>query len=456
MIVIMREESRVRSSLMAVVVLAICARPCSAQADVSLVDRTLLAVAATLEEAIEEAAKVQAACEAVSDFLDALGRASERRAVELLLGELRRHRAGPFLVSSETATALFDEVRYQRTRGRPERMVPALLALQTRYPDDARVLYCLGEAFGVQSAIFDPGRAEGYFDELLSVLREEGEIATEAVGRGRLLSAFLPELSQAGLLLRERETDTSAWLRRHVMRFRESLSQGDAIGLWRLADPRLDNLYEQLIVARRAFDQARCRELLEAMLRVNPVHPVLQHALAEVYVSGGPEFNPEKATACLDEFLRLTDPAVLGGPDDRRDCVMTADDIVDDLTRFRLAQPRSDLEAQRVAALELRQAMQAKVPEKFLLVPDQGYIRSREKKLESRMRTCEGRIARVERALESNRNKLARFRNQRGSAPKVREFENKILEQEKEIGERKVEVAEIEVELARIRAIGQD
>jgi hypothetical protein len=370
------------------ILLLVGAAPLAAQ---NLLERKLQALVEVMQGVAdggigeEDVAKAKSAAQ---DYLDALGKAPERDACKLLVDDLRRHKSGPFIIADKSVTRLLDEVRFQRTRGRPERMLPPLLALQTRYPDDPRVLYALGEAFGVASPVFDAERASKSFRQLLDVLRERSEVATDAVGRGRSLAQFLPELSRAGLLLSEKPTDTSARMRQQLLAYCEKLDGGNAIGLWRLADPQMDRLYEQLSLARARLDQARCCEVLEAMLDMQPVNAVLQFALAEVHLSIGPAFERDKAKKCLEAFLELTDPATLGGPEDRRPSVLTSADIVNDLERFRLAKPRNSLEKQRIAAHDYLDALKKTIRKKggeLLLAPDR-------KSVEREISRCEKRI----------------------------------------------------------------
>ncbi|MCK5941097.1 MAG: hypothetical protein KAI24_03930 [Planctomycetes bacterium] len=329
------------------------------------------------------------------------------------MDDLKAHKSGPFLIADKSVTRLLDEVCYQRTRGRPQRMLPALLALRSRYPEDPRVLYALGEAYGIASPVFDAERAHESFHTLLEALRERSEVATEPVGRGRSLAQFLPELTKAGLLLSERPTDTTARLRQHLLQLCETLQSGRPIGLWKLADPQLDRLYEQLSLARTRLDQERCREVLEAMLDMQPVNAVLRFALAEVYLSLGPAFDRNKAAENLEAFLHLTDPATLGGPDDRRPSVLTSADIVKDLERFRLAKPRSNLEEQRIQAHELLDAIGKTIRKRddgLLLAPDREAIEKEVSKLEKSIKSKERylvpalrNVAKFERKASNNR-----------------------------------------------------
>jgi hypothetical protein len=113
-------------------------------------------------------------------------------------------------------------VRHLRTRGRPERMLVPLLALHASFPDDPRVLYCLGEAFGMATPLFDAARAENCFTRLLDVVTPESIEGTNAAGRGTVLGEYLPELRRAGTLLEEPTIDTTASASRSSVSARSS------------------------------------------------------------------------------------------------------------------------------------------------------------------------------------------------------------------------------------------
>jgi hypothetical protein len=424
----------------------------------SLLERKLQALVEAMHAVADgnvDAQDIAKAKSAAQDYLDALGKAPERDACRLLVDDLRRHESGPFVLAEKSVTRLFDEVRYQRTRGRPERMIPPLLALQTRYPDDPRVLYSLGEAFGVASPVFDAERASKSFRKLLDVLRERSEVATDAVGRGRSLAQFLPELSRAGLLLSEAPTDTTARMRQQLLEYCVKLDGGNAIGLWHLADPQMNRLYEQLSQARTRLDQARCCEVLEAMLEMQPVNAVLQFALAEVHLSLGPAFDRGKAKQCLEAFLELTDPATLGGPDDRRPSVLTSEDIVDDLKRFRLAKPRSNLEKQRIAAHDYLDALKTTIRDRddgLLLAPDRDTVKKAIKKVAKKVRSKERsylrpaqkNLAKYKKAA-NNRRIPAAIRGQHRE--KVKHWQGEVAKFEKDIADLKQRITELEAAL---------
>lgn len=404
--------------------------PCNAQN--TPIDDRLRTLRSALEGALEreaDAARFRAAVDAAEHYVAKLGSATERRAAQLVLDGLRRHKAGPFLVAEDLATELFDEVAHQRSRGRPHRMIPALLLLQSRYPTDARVLYCLGEAYGVASPVFDPERAARYFRQLLETLREQTEVATEPIGNAALLATYLPELTRAGLLLEERPTDTSSTLRQQLLDYAETLAGGAPIGLWKLADRRLDRLQDKLRLARRDRDQTRCRELLGAMLELQPVNPVLQHALAELHASIGPAFDPDAAIAGYQAFLELTDPAILGERMEGAEAALySKDSLLQDLKRFRLSTPRDDLEAQRDLARDLLGELRATNwkhadAQPFLFCPDAKTLRQAIRRIEQQK--MRGPQIRLERAVR-NRDKFERALRGRRVTPQQRaDYEKK-------------------------------
>jgi len=428
------------------------ASPVAAQSGASLVDNALQTTVRALEAALvrdAEAAVIETAVAAAQDYLDALGRSQEREATQLVVDLLGKRESGAFLLTDSDATRLFDEVRYQRTRGRPQRMLPALLVLQQQYPDDARVLYAMGEAYGIASPVADQEKALAAFERLLEVLRGSASVATTPVGRARLLSEYLPELAAAGLLSPEQQSDGSVWLRRHVLGFCDQLRSGKPIGLWRLADPRLDALYEELVIARRDLDQKRCRELIDAMLAIQPVNPVLCHAAAEVHCSLGPEFNPKKAVSHLDAFLQMTDPGVLGGPDDRRSPIMGKSDVLRDIRRFRLARPRDGLEATRIAARDLKRAMKQRKPERMLLAPNAKELKREFKRLGKQLQRDRRSRNGLKQSLAKNERNLSRV----VGTYKEPQFRQKIAIQKKKLKQWDLRIGELEAKVDRMRSL---
>jgi hypothetical protein len=243
-------------------------------------------------------------------------------------------------------------------------------------------------------------------------------------------------------------------MRQQLLAYRETLQSGRPIGLWRLADPQMDRLYEQLSLARRALDQRRCREIIEAMLEMQPVNPVLQFSLAEVCMSRGPAYSRKHARAALEAFLELTDPATLKGRAGQPNAVITAADVVRDLARFRLAEPRSDLEEQRLAAHDYLAALRSSIKrmeDGLLLCPhgarleDEIIIHEKEiatlnKQIRSKekyLRPAQVNVAKYQ-AKENDRRIPANIRGQHRQkrkqwARKVAKYEQDIADIEKKI-----------------------
>jgi hypothetical protein len=419
----------------------------------SLADRALGAAAQAVDRVLvasAEAAAAELARTAVSELLDALGPCPEREAIGLVLADLRAHQAGRFVLGDATKQKLLDEVRHLRTRGRPERMLVPLLALHASFPDDPRVLYCLGEAFGMATPLFDAARAENCFTRLLDVMTSESIEGTNAAGRGTVLGEYLPELRRAGTLLEEPTIDTTARFRQQILGFREKLREGTPIGLWSLADPQLTRLYECLSTARRQHDQVRSREVLEAMLALQPINPVLEYALAEVRASLGPEWDRQKSIVHLDTFLALTDPALLGGPDDRAARHLTASEVARDLVRFRWARPRTELEAARIGARELRDTLAAGGPGlPLLLAPHRQDVEKRIRKLESERSTKQRYLG----ISEGNVVKFERHFRTLPSGPRYararQEYADKIEGHKKDAARYRAEVDELTAEISR-------
>ena len=454
---------------LALVVIAACMLACSARSQDRMAAR-LRALVQQFERLTSkgwDTGSRQQAVEAAQEYLDALGASGERPVYEFMIEDLRRHSSGPFLLADTSVTRLLDEVKFQRTRGRPARMIPPLLVLKAGNPADSRVLYALGEAYGVASPVFDPERALSSFDALLEVLRERSEVATDPVGRGRLLAQFLPELSRAGLLLAEAPSDTTARMRQQLLAYREALRGGRPIGLWRLADPQMDRLYEQLSLARRALDQRRCREIIEAMLDMQPVNPVLQFSLAEVCMSRGPAFSRKHAMTALEAFLELTDPATLKGRAGQPAVVMSDADVDRDLARFRLAEPRSGLEEQRLAAHDYLAALRAsmkRMEDGLLLCPDGARLEAEIVSLEKEISKLKKKIRSKNTYLSKARKNVAKYRakeedlripaNIRGQhRQKRKQWERKVARYEQDIADIEAQIRPLREAVTRLERI---
>ncbi|MBK8097173.1 MAG: hypothetical protein IPK26_08700 [Planctomycetes bacterium] len=335
-----------------------------------------------------------AVVKALDDYRRALGERLEAEAVQQLVDQYRD--AGEVLPAfgEKTVTGLLDFVSLHRRRGRPERMIPLLFELQRAIPDDPRVLYALGEAFGVASPVQNFELARSCFEKLRKSLESPAVQAVSALGRMGLLREFLPEL-------RER-ADELVWMRDRLADFIDVLERGQHIALWRLADPRLRDLRENLIQARRDGDQKRAAQMLTAMLDLQPDHPAYCYALAEVHASMGPEFKPARTVELVERFLKLTAYGSFA-EDSQFDPVLTQDDVLRDLHLLRRALAESDLEARRVAAKELRAAMMPKgatKPKPLLLVPNLKELRERTTVLEKAVTKDAAEVDRLDAEIE--------------------------------------------------------
>lgn len=427
----------------------------------SALDAALDAAAEVAVEALKQGVTQFAADivrEKMHALVDAFGTRPERRANEILLGWIERK--GPKLVHDDPQVQeLLDEVAFQRARGRPERLLLPLLALRATCPDDPRVLYALGEAFGVASVVFDAKESASAFRSLLPLLRDKAERAEAPDERTRLLSVFLPELAAAGVLPRAKNEDVGYWLRQQVLGFLETLDAGRPIGIWQLADPRLDNLYEELVVQRRKGDQAACVRVLEVMLAMQRSHPVHLYALAEARASLGPMFDPNKAIESLDEFLDLTDAATVGSAGRQREPLLSRDQLAAQIERFRVADPRDGLEAQRVFARELKAALVERPEEPWLLAPDRTKLAAEVAKLSSQVSQKAKEIEKVEAHLRKNREGLERLRATRHDPAdpnrkneRIQDFNEEIDKDETKLAKLRPDHDEKKALLDRLRA----
>ena len=410
----------------------------------SLVDRMLESTVEAVEAALvngDDDAAARRVVAAAQDYLNALGRSGERAANLCVLRGFNATSDGGAGFTEELVKEILSEVQTQRSRGRPHRMLPPLVVLFDRLPNDPRVLYALGEAFGILSPFFDAGRSRQLFEKLLEVVRDESEL--------RVLSEFLPEMRATIALSEDAQGEAALWLRRHVVDYCDVLRTDKPIGLWRLADPRLKSLYEELILARRKLDQKRCRQIVDAMIAIQPINPVFHHAAAEIYCSYGPAFDKKKAAQHLDEFLRLTDPSLLGGPDDRRSVIMGRPEIARDLRRFQLAQPRDDLEELRVAARELRDGMRARKVTKRLLVPDIKDVIREFSKRSSELTRRQRDVQKLEASIEKNEKNLRKV----AGRPKAREFRTAIARQRRRLSEAQEKVKGLQVLVDKLKEL---
>ena len=115
---------------LALVVIAACMLACSARSQ-DRMDARLRALVQQFERLTSkgwDTGSRQQAVEAAQEYLDALGASGARPVYECMIEDLRRHSSGPFLLADTSVTRLLDEVKFQRTRGWPARMIPPLPA----------------------------------------------------------------------------------------------------------------------------------------------------------------------------------------------------------------------------------------------------------------------------------------------------------------------------------------
>ena len=373
------------------------------------------------------------------ELVDAMGTRPERRANELLSGWIQR-KDGRLEYLDPEVQALLDEVSYQRSRGRPERLLLPILALRAVCPDDPRVLYAMGEAYGVTSPIFNAKQSADTFRALLPLLRDKAERAKTTDERTLQLSAFLPELAADGVLPGANRKDMSFWLRQQVLGFLDALDTGRPIAIWQLADPQLDDLYEELVLMRRKGNQKGCVEVLEAMLAMQRSHPVHIYALAEVRASLGPMFDAAKAVALLEDFLELTNSATVGSAASGADPVLSREDLARQVKRFQSARKRDDLEEQRIFAREIRMALKENPDRPHLIAPDKESLSKKINILRGEATKKAAEIKKVEDHKAENTKRLNDTRNTRDDRAdpsrkreRIQHFNEEIEKDEKKL-----------------------
>lgn len=423
----------------------------------SLLERKVASASGAVEivlgdEAPEDAGKMAAA--ALGEMLDALGNAAEREVTELVLATIKASAGSMVIVKNDVAARLLDGVAKHRTRGHPDRLLPALWLLQSRDPADPRVQFALGEALAVRSSAFDPQRADRIFAALLDGIRDGDEAVGHQVARRELLMAFLPEMSVTALLDQRARKDQIVWLRRHLLGFRDTLQKGQPIARHMLADERLMALQEQLAKSRRKCDQAACRKVLDAMLQLQPAHPVLLFALAELHASLGPAFDAKRAVTLFDEFLIRTDPEVLGSAEGEAMGVLSVQELQRDLLRYRVAQSVGGMPQHRVAAEQLRADLAAAKPEAKLLSPNRKELDTYRRKILSRTKSKRTRRAKVQNKLANNEKNLLIVRKARVSpaakGQRIAEFKQEIRKQKATLAKLDKELGAVDEQLKRI------
>lgn len=363
------------------------------------------AVAAVLQDDPVEGASKQAV-KALEDLIDALGNAAEREVATLVLDVVKESGDDMLILKTATAGTLLDAVKKHRVRGYPDRLLPALLLLESRDPEDPRVLFALAEARAIASLAFDAVAAEKGFARLLEVLREGSGTGGDAAARLALLTEFLPELAVTPMLSKREQGEATFWLRQQLLVFRDTLQKGEAIALGQLAEPRLLALQELLLDARRTMNQPRCKKVLDAMLLMQPTSPALHYALFEVHASMGSAYDRQLAIKHLEEFLVRTDPEVVESTRGEMLGAMPLQHVQRDLLRYRPARPEGRLDLQRTKAIEWSEVLDDKKAKPMFLSPNRSHVEKHRRKLvresnrpRKRKRELEDKIARNERNL---------------------------------------------------------
>lgn len=426
----------------------------------SLADSMLTKATAAVQAALADDAQdatVVAAGRALRDLLDALGAAPERDLTQQTLTALRDHEGAPVLVANEAAQELFDELAKQRVHGHPERLLPALLLLESRDPQDPRVLFCLAQAYGVPSAVFDAKRAAAALEQLLEGLRNGGDAGGNPAAQFALMQGFLPELSSTKFLSKREQGECKVWLRRELLGLRDAMQKGLDIGRWPLADARLIALQDVLAEARRKLQQRRSHQVLTAMLAIQPDNPVLRLAFAEVCASHGPVEDRRVALRCLDAFLAAIDPDVLDNPAPDAGIMFSRSAIQRDLSRYRVMDSRVGVEEQRMLAEAMREQLADKKAPPLWLCPDRKEVDKRRRKIAPRVKRALGKRAKLEKSLRRNEANLERTRgipaNPGDKATRIREFRVQIARQKKRLARMDEELGSESDELKMLDAL---
>lgn len=312
-------------------------------------------------------------------------------------------------------TELLDRVAYHRRRGHPERMLPALAVLRELLPNDARVLYALGEAYGVQSPVFDSRKAEVAFAQLYEQLLTEPNRPKTPVAQTKELVKFLPELGGP--------TDRTAWLRDRVRGFCETLRDNQPIGLWKLRDPRLEELQEDLRVALPHGNQAELVGVLTQIRAVHPDDPASCYMLAQVHASLGPQFQPDRSIELFRQFLDLTAEERFQKQADE-DPLATRDEVAKRLRSMQVSDAKDDLQALRMAAKETLATFAAArgKPQPFVFFPElpqlQALVRELQKQVDKEapdLQKTTDRIAVLKSELEAAKADYERWKRESAS-----------------------------------------
>ncbi|MFT4516037.1 MAG: hypothetical protein ACI89X_004235 [Planctomycetota bacterium] len=445
-------------AVVAIALLSVCMPP--SLCGQSLLERKVAGASGAVEivlsdDAPEGAGKMAIA--ALGEMLDALGNGAECDAARLVLATIKASDGGTVIIKNDVAAQLLDAVTKNRNRGNPDRLLPALLLLQSRDPSDPRVQFALGEALAVRSAVFDPARADKLFGTLLDGLRDSDDAVGDPAVRRELLAAFLPEMSVTAMLDQRARSEQSVWLRRHLLGFRDTLQKSEPIQSGLLADERLIALHELLAKARRKCDQAMCLKLVTSMVRLQPNHPVLLYALAEVHASMGPAFDAKRAVQLFDEFLLRTDPEVIGSIDGEAMGALPLQEMQRDLIRHQLAQSPGGVPQLREAGEQLRKELAKAKPEPTLLSPNRKQIDLYRRKILSRTRSKRAHRSKVVKKLARNERNLLIVRKARVSAAakgqRIAEFKQEIRKQKATMAKLDKELGLVDEQLKRINAL---
>lgn len=310
-------------------------------------------------------------------------------------------------VSDKLVTRLFDKVAFYRSMGRPERMLPALQALRVLRADDARVLFAMGEAFGVASDVFDAARSKDAFEACSRLLETKMSRPKGPRKQADELIKFLPELSG--------DFDASQWLRGRILGFLEVLESGQPIGLWKLRDARMEELREDLIVQRTKGSQRGIVDVLKAILQVNPGDPGAHYMLGELRASLGPEFNPPESQKCYERFLELTAESRFEQAPGSESPIMSREDVASSMRKLLIAGGRDDLQAMRVHAKSVIDDIrtQGKKFTPLMIYPDLSELATEHDELVRSIGEHEAEITKLEKQVREAELARERVRNER-------------------------------------------
>lgn len=388
---------------------------CAVQATGSAQSPTAPGASPPLATAIERAATaVQAAqspgagvdaVAAANDALAALAVASgnqPERDLYRMLAEHAKATAGVGPLTDLPLAGIREHVVRLRLLGHQDRLLPALLLLTHADPGDELALYCLAEAYAIDSPGFDAERAAACYGQLDARL-SAGATTGSDDGRRRRLSD-LAEIAIFGTLPGRDARDAVAWLRDMVAGFRSQLLQGP-IAPDALASPLLTDLQLELAQARAEGAQARCQRLLESLRRLQPIAPVHCLALAHVHASWGKAFDPNRCAALLEEFLRLTGPLIAARDAAHGD----REAVARNLAEYETGVTLDSLDATRESARSLLADMRQKNAKRRLLAPDKASVTAEARRLANEAKAKDREVARLDKKLSNLQETLAQI-----------------------------------------------